>query len=267
VSFIPHPVIALKAGILRIPFTLQQQSANSDTMFPRRSGPNDLFLSGADLGALAEGTFADGIFVTSLGVFNGASLGLRDPDVELRGLVLAFRADVNPFGAFLCDCEGDPKRGPFRLGVGGGLLFGPATIFDAKTGTEPRQIYDVRFSASLRMAVRGLYVATEYFRRQQVDDFSFRPEVADGAYAQVGFFIPLGQGFGLEPMIRAGFVAEDETFDPRLTGWIDAGLNFYPLADEEEPDAVKLTILYNGQRRFTEQEEAHGGTIAVLLKF
>jgi hypothetical protein len=267
VAFVPHPVFQLKAGLMRIPFTLQQQSANADTMFPSRSAPNDRFLSGADLGALAAGDFLDGIVVTSLGVFNGASLGLRSPTVEPRGIVLSFRGDVNPFGRFLYEGEGDPKRGPFRLGLGGGLLFGPTTIFDARTGTEPREIYDLRFAASLRMAVRGVYVAAEYFRRQQVDDFSSRPEVADAAYAQLGVFIPLPLGLGIEPMARLGFVADDQTFDPRFIGWIDAGVNFYPRADAEEPDQVKLTLQYNGQRRFTEQEEAHGGTIAVLLKF
>jgi len=200
-------------------------------------------------------------------VFNGTSLGLRRQNVEPRGITGAFRADVNPFGKFTHEGEGDPKRGPFRLGAGFGLMFTPATLFDSRTGTEPRSVYDLRFAASLRMAIRGAYLAAEYFRRQQVDDFSSRPEVADGAYAQVAVFIPLVDWFGLEPIFRAGFVADDQTFDPRLTGNIDAGFNLYPKADADPPDQVKLTLLYLGERRFSESEEAHGGAISVLLKF
>jgi hypothetical protein len=266
IDFVPIEMFQLRGGIMRIPFSLQQQSANTQTVFPERSEPNEIFLSGADIGALAEGNFAEGIFVASFGVFNGDSLGFELPNTEVKGVVLAARADVNPFGEFLSE-EGDVKRGPFRLGIGGGMMFRPATIYDERTGTEPRNTFDLRFAASLRMAYRGLYVGAEYFRRQQSDDFTFRPEVADGAYAQVQVFVPIGTRLGIEPAARVGFVAADQTFDPRFTGFLEGGVNFYPVADAEEPDAVKLTLMYFGERRFSEQEEAHGGLTAVQLKF
>ena len=265
-GFIPSKMFQLKAGITRIPFTLQQQSKNTELMFPTRSHPNEKFLSGSDLGAIARGDFGDGIARVSFGVFNGHSLGLTDYQREERGSVFAFRSDVNPFGEFPFG-EGDQKRGPFRLGLGFGTMISPVTLFDASTGTEPQNVLDFRLSASLRMAFRGLYFVAEYFRRQQTDDFSSRPEVADGAYGQIAMFIPLGDRLGLEPIARAGFVAKDQTFDPRLIGYIDAGLNFYPVADAAEPDKVKLTLQYLGERRFTVDEEAHGGAVAVQLKF
>lgn len=266
VSFEPHEVFAVVAGALYIPFSLQQQSPNTALMFPARSPPNEVFLSGADLGALAQLNLGDGIFVTSLGAFNGNSLGLTFPNAVARGVVFSYRADVNPFGEF-AQGEGDSERGPFRLGVGFGAMYRPARLFDERTGTEATTLHDLRLSASLRMAFRGLYVGAEYFRRQQVDDFTSRPQIADGAYALASFFFPVAKLFGLEPIARVGFVAQDQGFDPRLTGWTDAGFNLYPLIDIARPDRVRVTLQYLGERRFTEQETAHGFASAVQLNF
>ncbi len=265
-AFVPSEMFQVKAGVTRIPFSLQAQSKNTELMFPTRAHPNEKFLSGADIGAIARGDFADGIAGISLGVFTGNSLGLKVPNAVARGVVLAFRGDVNPFGPYDFG-EGDPKRGPFRLGFGFGTMFRPATLYDEGTGTEPRSAYDLRLAGSLRMAFRGVSLAAEYFRRQQTDSFSSRPEVADGAYAQLAWFILLADRFGLQPMARAGFVAKDQMFDPRLVGYIDGGFNFYPAADADEPDQVKLTLQYLGERRFTEKAEAHGAALAVQLKF
>ncbi len=265
-AFIPSELFQIKAGITRIPFSLQQQSKNTELMFSNRSHPNEKFLSGGDIGAIARGDFGDGLVRVSLGVFNGGSLGLRVADAVARGVVFAFRGDMNPFGPYEFG-EGDPKRGPFRLGLGFGTMFWPSTLYDDNTGTEPRHAYDLRLAGSLRMAYRGVSLAAEYFRRQQTDDFSYRPEVADGAYAQLGWFILIADHYGLQPMVRAGFVAKDQMFDPRLVGYIDGGINFYPVAGGDEPDKVKLTLQYLGERRFTEKVEAHGGALAVQIKF
>jgi len=265
-AFIPADIFQIKAGITRIPFSLQQQSKNTQLMFANRSNPNEKFLSGADVGAIARGDFGDGIARISLGVFSGGSLGLRVPYAVARGVVFAFRGDVSPFGPYEFG-EGDPKRGPFRLGLGFGTMFWPTTLYDERTGTEPRHAYDLRLAGSLRMAYRGVSLAAEYFRRQHTDDFSYRSEVADGAYAQLAWFILIAHHYGLQPMVRAGFVAKDQMFDPRLIGYIDGGINFYPVAGGDEPDKVKLTLQYIGERRFTENVEAHGGSLGVQVKF
>ena len=265
-GFQPSPLFAIEAGITRIPFTLSQQSKNNALMFPTRAPANEIFLSGADLGALARLDLADGIFITSVGAFNGSSLGLRLDNATPRGVVFAYRGDLSPLGRFRFG-EGDLERGPFRLGFGFGATFWPATLFDERTGTEPRTLYDLRLSGSLRMAWSGFYAVVEYFRRQQEDDFSLRPEVADGAYGQLAYFILIADRYGLEPMARPGFVAADQTFDPRITGYVDAGINFYPIAGTATPDAVKLTVAYLGERRFSEQEQAHGGAVELRVKF
>lgn len=272
VAFEPTDWFYVRAGGMRIPFTLQQQSSNTSTLFPNRSRPNEQFLSGADFGALVGVDAFDGILLASLGTFAGTSLGLNigegvgPIDVTGRGVVFSGRVDVNPFGDFPFG-EGGPFQRDFRLGVGFGAMVRPLTLFDVNTGTEPRSVLDFRMAASLRMTVAGLYLSVEYFRRQQSDSISFRDEVADGAYAQAGFYFPVASSVGLEPIARVGFVNEDQTFDPRLTGYVSGGINLYPTTDVGKGDGVRFTLQYLGQRRFTEVEEAHGVRAAIRFKF
>ena len=266
IRFEPSPMFNATAGSMRIPFTAQTQSASSALLFPTRAPPNEIFLTGADLGATAQGDFADGIFTVLAGVFKGDSLGPRIDRTVTRGVVIAGRTDINPFGRFNF-YEGDPQQGPFRLGIGGGILYRPAAVYDENTGYESTGIHDMRFSASLRMAVAGFYVGVEYLRRLQLDDTSNRPLEADGAYAQASFFWRITDNFAMEPIARIGFTALDESFDTRLIGGLDGGLSFYPRADHPRPDILRLTIQYVGEQRFTEDESAHGGSIALQLKF
>ncbi|MBW2459690.1 MAG: hypothetical protein JRI68_34690, partial [Deltaproteobacteria bacterium] len=88
-AFIPSEMFQIKAGITRIPFSLQQQSKNTELMLSKRSPPNEKFLRGGDIGAIARGDFGDGLVRVSLGVFNGGSLGLRVADAVARGVVFA----------------------------------------------------------------------------------------------------------------------------------------------------------------------------------
>jgi hypothetical protein len=266
VSFIPHETVTMALGVTRIPFTLAQQAGNSELMFATRAEPNEVFLSGSDFGFTVTGNFWKGRFVPAVGVFNGDSLGLSIAETEARGVVISARVDGNPLGGF-DDGEGDYARGKFRIGFGAGAMVRPATLYDKTTGAEPHSVIDARFSGSLRVSVRGFYFVAEYFRRQQKDDFSSRPEAADGAYGQVGYFFRAGESFGLEPIARLGFVARDRTFETRLTGYVDGGINLLPVATAPQPDDVKVQLSYKGERRFTEREEAHGVLASVQLKF
>ncbi|MGB0640883.1 MAG: hypothetical protein ACPGTU_16200, partial [Myxococcota bacterium] len=54
VTYRPIDAFNLRLGQMRIPFTSQAQSPNTDLMFPERAGPNQVFLRGSDLGVLAE---------------------------------------------------------------------------------------------------------------------------------------------------------------------------------------------------------------------
>ena len=128
-------------------------------------------------------------------------------------------------------------------------------------------MHDVRMAAALRLAVAGFYFGAEYLRRQQVDDFTSRPQVADGAYGQMSYYLEVIDALALEPIARVGFAITDESFDPRLIGWMDGGLSFYPRADASRPDRIKLTLQYVGEKRFDEGVEAHGGQASARLLF
>jgi hypothetical protein len=265
-TFAPHPVVDIRAGIMRIPFTLEQQTPNAELMFPNRSPPNDVFLTSSDVGALLEGHFGSGRLEASAGVFSGNSLGLTLKSTVVRGVATSFRADVNPFGAFPF-WEGDPKRGPFRLGAGFGLIYRPVTLYDEESGYEVASAHDVRVCASLRMAFAGIFLGVEYLHRQQTDSASSRPQTADGAYAQASYFFRILTWLGIAPIGRLGFVVEDTSVEPRTTGWTDAGISLYPAADAPEPDALSLTVQYLGERRFTEGESAHGALSQLRVRF
>ena len=97
VSYRPIDAFNLRIGQMRIPFTTQAQSPNTDLMFPERSGPNEVFLRGSDLGVLAETNLLDGRILGSVGSFNGADAGLYG---DSRGVLYTARFDLNPLGSF-----------------------------------------------------------------------------------------------------------------------------------------------------------------------
>jgi len=261
VSWSPLPILELKVGQMRIPFTAQHQSPNTELMFPERSAPNSVFLRGSDLGGLADLRLAGERFRVAAGVFNGS--GLSSGRSNERGPLLALRLDGNPLGAFPFG-EGDLQRGPFRLGVGGGLLWYPSTIYD-RSGYVSAHARDLRISGSLRLAVRGFFLQAEVLRYQRTDSLSSRPELATGAYGQLSFLFAVPGHFGFAPIARVGWTAEDEGFDPRQTLFVEAGLALYLGSDI--PSAPRLIVQYVGENRMTEQEEAHGGAIQLNLRF
>ena len=250
ITYRPIDELQFKLGRMRIPFTSQAQSANTDLMFPERSGPNETFLSGSDMGALVKTELWDEKILASTGVFNGTSTGLYN--TQRRSVLYTSRIDLNPLGSFGFS-ETSEWQGPFLLGVGGGWIHNPYTAFD-NNGYPTVGVTDTRWSGSARIAYYGLYVVGEYLTRQQLDSMSSRPEWASGWYGQAGWHLPMG----LEPMFRMGEATVDESFDPRTTKWLDAGMNFYPAQKAKRTDQVKLTVHYLRENRVDENETAQG---------
>ena len=255
----PIEVLGIKAGRMRIPFTSQAQSPDTNLLFPDRSGPNDSFLGGTDLGVLVNGQDTEKRAVVNLGVFNGSGLGAANT-LE-RGVLYTARLDINPLGGFSFD-ESGPTRDPFRVGIGASVAYHPLTTFDS-AGYEDVSFQDIRASGSFRMAIEGIHAIVEGLFRSRVDSLSSRPTESLGAYGQLGWYLPLG----VEPVARLGWVERDRTFFPRQTWWGEAGLNFYPFADEEIPDQLKLTLQYSGEVHVAEDEQAHGVLVQAQLTF
>jgi hypothetical protein len=263
----------LKLGQLRIPFTAANRSPNAALMFPRRSAPNNVFLFGTDLGGLATmGIYEDRVEVSG-GVFNGTGLGIgeanEDSGVQTialrRGALYSTRIDINPLGGFPF-AEGDLGRGPFRFGLGGGLLYFPSRLFDEAGNDTRTRARDLRASASARLAVRGLYLQAEFLRRQQTDSLSSLPFVATGAYGQGSFFYPVYKNLGMAPVGRFGWTRLDESFDPRTTYYAEGGLALY-LGNDERPDVMRFLLQYLGEWRIDEDESAQGAALQVQLTF
>lgn len=259
VTWQPIDQLDVRLGKMRIPFTSQAQAHDMALMFQERAGPAELFLKGTDLGMLVEWDLGQGIFQGSLGVFNGTNLAAGQGSD--KGVLLTGRLDLQPLGPFAFD-ESDLHRESFRLGIGAGVIYHPYTSYDS-AGEPDVRFRDVRASASLRMAVRGLSFAAEGLLRYQTDSLTSRPVLATGAYGQLGVFTPVG----LEPVARVGWAAEDQSFDPRHTLWIEGGLNLYPAHRNEYPDLVKVTLAYRGEDRITEREWAHGAVLGARLKW
>ena len=261
----PRDVVTLdfKFGQMRIPFTAQNRSQNSALMFPRRSTPNNVFLFGTDLGGLFKlGVLDDTVDILG-GVYNGT--GLAVSEVNSRGALYAGRLDVNPLGGFPY-AEGDLGRGKFKFGVGAGVLYYPSKLFDDAGNDTRTRARDLRASASFRMQVKGFYLQGEFLRRQRTDSLSSLPLIATGAYGQTSFFFPIYKKLGAAPVGRFGWTTLDQSFDPRVTYYGDAGAALY-LGNAERPDVLRVLLQYVGEVRVTEQEQAHGAALQVQLKW
>ncbi len=262
VRYQPWPFFGVTAGQMRIPFTVAHRSANTALMFPTRPGPNEVFLSGSDQGLLAEVNALQGRARASAGAFHGVSLLVASELRNTRGLVYSLRTDVEPFGRMPAT-ENDFDRGPFRLGVGFGLLYRDARVYDA-TGYEARFVRDVRVSASLRAMLAGIYVQSEILRRLRTDNLSSRPEQTTGVYGQASYFLPVLDTMAVSPIARLGRTVEDETVEPSETWFLEGGLALYPAANRDRPDDLRLLLQYVGERRVSEQGENANGALGQI---
>jgi len=262
VGYRPTRALAFRAGQMRIPFTLSQQVGMTALVFATRDTFTDVFLRGADLGAMGTVDLG-GKLVVQAGVFNGATVTTAG-DNE-RGALYTARLDYNPLGD-LPQGSADFNRGPLRVGFGGAVIYMPGTQY-TPGGFELMRTRDIRASASARASWRGLSIQSEVLRRQRTTNISSRPLVSTGAYAQASYFWHFTRGFATAPIARLGWVREDEAFDPRDVSSAEVGLSLYLIGDGQRPDDVRFTIQYQRENRVTEGELAHGGFGQLQLRF
>ncbi|HEY8073046.1 MAG TPA: hypothetical protein VIF62_03025 [Labilithrix sp.] len=265
VTFAPADWYNVKVGRMRAPFSVGHGATITAQMFPARPGPTAVFMNGADEGILNNFQFLDDRVQIKAGAFNGSSLGLQLPNTTSIGPVFSVFSDVAPFGKMPA-IESDSGRGPFRAALGLGTLYRIGTTFDA-TGYEATRFRDLRLSSALRIAFRGLFLQGEYLRRLQTDDLSLRPAVAHGEYAQGAFYIPLVDTYAIAPIARYGVSVQDESFAITKIFSYEGGLIFYPRADLAEPDSIRITLQYIGERREPATETANGAIAHFLFKW
>lgn len=259
VVFLPLPWLAIETGHLRVPLTVEQQIATPALMFPNRAAPSEAFLGGTRAGTLLR--VAQGPLRVSAGGFYDRQelTGARE-----RGILLALRADLAPFGPMPL-AEDDVERGPLRFAIGAGAAYLPTRRFD-DSGEASVPVRDLRAAASARLAWRGLYVQTEVLRRQRTDGLTGRPAIATGAYAAVSQYLRPGR-VGLAPMARLGWTAADQSFDAQETVSLEAGVTLYPRADHDDPRDLRIIVQYLGELRRSEDEAAHGALGQLHLRW
>jgi hypothetical protein len=228
-------------------------------MFPNRASPNAVFLEGRDLGSLARLDLNNGVVQIQAGLFNGTGQALGE--VAQSGILYALRLDLNPLGSF-DHGETGRKDEPLRFGFGTGLIAHPYTLYDS-AGFPSTGVLDLRGTASFRLSGSGFHLLSEALVHYMTDTITNRPEMALGAFGQVGW-CSIG---GVEPVARFGWVGEDQTFSPRHIYWGEAGMNFYIQDQGASGQPVRLGIHYTGEWRRTEREIAHGASAQALVRF
>lgn len=264
VSFQPIDWFYATLGHMRMPFSVAQGAVLTAQMFPRRPAPSNLFTSGADDGLVGTFDLLERRMQIRVGAFNGSSLGLQVPQTTPLGPVYSAFVDVQPLGT-LPPREGDSGRGPLRIGLGMGALYRNGALFDAK-GFEATRFRDVRLSAAVRLAFRGLFLQGEYLRRVQTDNLSLRPSLATGAYVQASYYYRIDR-IALGPIGRFGVSVEDENFAGQRTTSYEGGIAFYPRADVPQPDALRLILQYAGERRSPSEETANAGIFSLQIRW
>jgi hypothetical protein len=265
VGYTPIEGFSFHAGYMRIPFSVAQSSVITQSMFPNRPGPTELFQSGADSGFMAGYDHPGGYVRARIGAFDGSSLGLTVPDHVTRGPVFSTFVDVAPFGA-MPPLEGDPERGKFRMAMGAGALYRGANVYDT-TGYDALHIRNIRLAGALRIAWAGVFVQGELLRSIQTDDKSDRVAAATGTYAQGSYYVPVTANVAIAPIARIGLSIRDQDFFPRRVVSFDSGLALYPHAELQRPGALRIVAEYDSERRIDEGETAYGALISGLLAF
>jgi len=254
----------LKLGQMRVPFSRQNRTQNNSLLFPRRNQAVTSFLVSSDLGGLVEAGFADKRVSLSGGVFNGTGLAVnRD---NRRGPLWSAQLEVAPLGAlggYESALELNKKP---RFAVGAGMLYSPYQLFNSAGDDTLTRARDLLLSGSAKFVMHGFYLQGEFIRRQVTDNLSSRPFLSTGAYGQLSYAIPAGKKLFIAPLGNFGWTASEQAVDPLNRYFTTDGLAFY-LPNERQLDAVRVSLLYQGEWLVDEGESAQGGTLQVQLKF
>jgi hypothetical protein len=234
-------------------------------MFPTRAPQTGEFQSGADEGLLLTAAPLDARLQLNAGAFLGSSLGGGAPNQTVRGPAVAAQVAAHPLGAMSLREGALGPRGPLRFALGFATIYRSATLLDA-TGYETSTFKDTRFAAWARAQIAGVYVQGEFLRRLRTDDLSGRPSVSEGGYVAASYYLPVGKvGFG--PVVRAGALTTGIGFAPRKFTSFEGGLAFYPRAEGDEPEKLRILAQYLGASITPLDEVEREALVQLQLEF
>ncbi len=253
-----------RLGQMRVPFSKQNKTQNNSLLFPRRNQAVTSFLVSSDLGGLFELNLMDARFSAAGGVFNGTGLAVNEDN--RRGPLWAARLEIAPLEP-VGDSESDleiHEKPAFSLGTG--MLYSPYRLFDNAGNDTLTRARDLLLSGSAKVVFHGLYVQGEFIRRQVTDNLSSRPFLSTGAYGQASFVIPGTKKFFVAPGGNFGWTVSEQAVQPLNRYFTADGVSLY-LPNEQRLDAVRISLLYQGEWFVDEGQSAQGGTLQVQLKF
>ena len=267
IAFTYHPVdhVRLEGGYIRIPFSVGQSTVITNSMFPTRPQPTELFQGGADAGLLASYESPEGRLRARIGVFDGLSLNTSVPNHTTRGPVGSVSTEISPLGG-MPGIEGDYKDSPFRFALAAGAIYRAGTAYDPK-GYEGIGVHDFGIALAARFSLHGLYGQAEYLQDVRTDDLSGRPHLTRGAYGETSYHVRVRRRVGLSPMFRLGWSEADAQFFPLHIVTGNAGLALYPRGDLANRGSVRIIVEYQSERRIEEGETGYGVLASVLANF
>lgn len=256
--------LSFRLGQMRVPFSKQNKTQNGSLLFPRRNQVVTSFLVSSDLGGLVEADFADKRLSLSGGVFNGTGLAVsRD---NRRGPLWSAQLEVAPLGPLKgYESALELEKKP-RFVVGTGMLYSPYRLFDSAGNDTLTRARDLLISGSAKFVMHGFYIFGEFIRRQVTDNLSSRPFLSTGAYGQVSYAIPAGKKLFIAPLGNFGWAATEQAVTPLNRYFTSDGIALY-FPNEHRLDAVRVSVLYEGEWFVDEGESAQGGTLQVQIKF
>jgi phosphate-selective porin len=177
----------IRMGQFKTAVSRQFNTDSSALQFVERSAVSDYFDLGRQNGAMAFGTFADGMVYGSAGIFNGESTGegINRPGVDTKHTAV-LSARVNPLGKMNVYEEGD-----IDWSEDAALSFGAAYAYSqfndvSENVTDDTDAHTFSFDGDFKY--RGWSANAEFFYQ------SVRPDVAEkseplGFYVQGGYFL------------------------------------------------------------------------------
>jgi hypothetical protein len=230
---VPHESIRLRVGQMRVPFDREWELDLQTQPLATRSALASTFGHGRDLGVMAHGTAAGGLFSYGVGVFNGNGAGTRNDNYDI---LFAARIRYNFLGEHTGMWSDLERSTSPNLSLGLGFTY---DLVDVEADDGSGRHYnraDYQLTADGLIQWYGAHLAAAVHYRAS------DPGAAGDIWHGYGYLVEAGYVAWAE---RLELVGRYTAFDPDVEGYDDhgrevaAGVNLFLLGFN-----ARLTVLY-----------------------